>query len=60
MSIRPTNTGASSSFFNSKKCCLTVVVTLLALALRERGLPPDAFTVMAIDETRVLSARPTP
>ena len=32
----------------------------LALALRERGLPPDAFTVMAIGETRVLPARPAP
>lgn len=30
----------------------------LALALRERGLPQDAFTVMAIGETRVLPARP--
>ena len=60
MSIRPTNTRASSSFFNSEKFCLTVVVTLLALALRERSLPPDVFTVMAVDETRVLSARPTP
>ena len=32
----------------------------LAAALRERGMPPDAFTVMAIGETRVLPARPTP
>ena len=32
----------------------------LAIALRERGLPPDAFTVMAIGETRVLPARPEP
>lgn len=32
----------------------------LAIALRERGLPPDAFTVMAIGETRVLPARPAP
>lgn len=32
----------------------------LALALRERGLAPDVFTVMAIGETRVLPARPAP
>ena len=60
MTIRPTNTGPSSSFFNSKKFCLTVVVTLLALALHERSLPPDVLMVIAIGETRILSARPTP
>ena len=32
----------------------------LATALRERGLAPDVFTVMAIGETRALPARPAP
>ena len=32
----------------------------LALALRERGLAPDTFTVMAIGETRTLPARSAP
>ncbi len=32
----------------------------LALAVKERELPADAFTVMAIGETRVLPARPSP
>ena len=32
----------------------------LAAALRERGLAPDVFTVMAIGETRVLPARQAP
>ena len=32
----------------------------LSAALRERGLAADAFTVMAIGETRVLPARLTP
>ena len=32
----------------------------LALALRVTGLAPDAFTVMAIGETRVLPKRPAP
>lgn len=32
----------------------------LALAVKERGLAADAFTVMAVGETRVLPARPTP
>jgi N-acyl-phosphatidylethanolamine-hydrolysing phospholipase D len=32
----------------------------LAVALRERGLAPDVFTVMAIGETRVLPARQVP
>ncbi len=32
----------------------------LALALRERSLPPDVFTVMAIGQTRLLPARPAP
>lgn len=32
----------------------------LALAVKERGLAADAFTVMAVGETRVLPARPSP
>ncbi len=32
----------------------------LSVATRERGLAADAFTVMAIGETRVLPARPSP
>ena len=32
----------------------------LAAALHESGLPPDAFTVMAIGETRILSVRQAP
>lgn len=32
----------------------------LAAALRERGLAPDVFTVMAIGETRILPARQAP
>ena len=34
--------------------------TALAIALRERGLPPDALTVMAIAKTQVLPAHPAP
>ena len=32
----------------------------LSLALRERGLAPDVFTVMAVGETRAFAARPEP
>ena len=31
-----------------------------SLALRERGLAPDVFTVMAVGQTRVFAARPEP
>lgn len=34
--------------------------TALAIALRERGLPPNALTVMEIAKTRVLPAYPAP
>ena len=34
--------------------------TALAIALRERGLPPNVLTVMAIAKTRVLPAHPAP
>jgi N-acyl-phosphatidylethanolamine-hydrolysing phospholipase D len=32
----------------------------LAVAVKERELAADAFTVMAVGETRVLPARPSP
>ena len=63
MIIRRANTGASSSFFNSKiyfdsSCSVAGVFWLrpkdLAPALRDRGLAANLLTLTATGETRVL------
>ena len=69
MFIKQANTGASSSFFNSKirfdSCCS--VARVLGLrhkdrtpAFRERGLAPNLLILMAMGETRVLPVRQVP